>query len=122
MGTPITIDELAQKAGVSPVSLLERDMCTDEDLLALARFCDSWELTGHYLKLSERELSAVDEENKTVELKRVGILKKWRRKKAFYATYRAFIDVFLEQGDALTAYKICQEFQKHYCQSEAQSE
>ena len=117
--TSPTVDELAQEAGVSPVSLLNK-ICSEEDLLLLARFCDPWKLIGSHLKLPEEELSAIDEQNKDVGSKRLALLRKWRQREAFRATFRAFVDMLFKQERNMDVFEVCQVFQKNHCQSTSQ--
>lgn len=119
MENPVTLDQLTQKTGVPP-SLLD-SMCTDEDLLLLARFCDPWETIGRRLKLSQKDLNAIKEENASADLRRDEVLRKWKRKMAIFATYRAFLEVLLKDDNALAAYELCKELKKHHPQPTSQS-
>ena len=100
----LTLEDLIAKSGVKNVN---RE-CTDGDILAFGDFCDPWRQVGMYLGLDSAELSAIDEDNRTVSLKRLGTFQKWKSKFAFNATYRVLITALLKCGKADQALKVCQ--------------
>ena len=97
----ITIEDVAMTAGI-PVDALSNE-CPNEVLLDVAKLCVDWKLIGKYLKLTEAEIAAVDGDSKTVELKMIAVLQKWKEKLAFRATYRALIEALLAAGKASCA-------------------
>lgn len=98
-----TIDELADQAGARD---LDRE-CTNVDFLDLHKFFDPWELTGQYLKLTQSQISAIDGDYKTTDLKRLGLLQKWKETFAHKATYRVLITSLLACGKAEQALEVC---------------
>ena len=100
----LTLKDLIAKSGVKNV---DRE-CTNEDILAFGDFCDPWMEVGLYLGLDSAELSAIDEDNRTVSLKRLGTLQKWKSRLAFKATYRELITALLKCGKTDQALKVCQ--------------
>ena len=95
---------LVTKAGVR---YLDQE-CSSGDLLNLSGFCDPWELVGRHLRLQSHEISGIDEDNKNAELKRLGVLQKWKEKLAFKATYRVLVAALVSCGKADQAYKVCE--------------
>jgi hypothetical protein len=98
-----TVDELADQAGARD---LGRE-CTDVDFLDLHKFFDPWELTGQHLKLTRSQINAIDEDYKTTDQKRLGLLQKWKEIFAHKATYRVMIAALLACGKAEQALKVC---------------
>ena len=93
-----TVEDLIVKSGVRNIN---RE-CSNEDILAFVEFCDPWKQVGLHLGLTEAQLSAIDVENLTVSLKRLGMLHKWKVRFAFKATYRTLAEALLkcEKADA----------------------
>ena len=81
--------------------------CSDVVSLDLAKLCVYWKLIGGRIGLTEADLNAVDGDNGTVEEKRVGMLKKWKSKFAYKATYRALIEALLAEGRSAEAIEAC---------------
>ena len=100
----LTLEDLIARSGVKNIN----KECTDEDILAFGDFCDPWQLVGVFLGLDTAQLSAIDEDNRTVSLKRLGTLQKWKSRFAFNATYRVLINALLRCGKADRALKVCQ--------------
>ena len=66
-----------------------------------------WQLIGFHLELTKADIVAVDEDYRTAEQKRVEMLRKWKEKNAFIATYRLFIEALLSCGKASDAIEAC---------------
>ena len=66
-------------------------------------------MIGFYLKLTTSDIVAVDVEYRTAEQKRVEILRKWKEKFAFRATYRVFIAALLLCGKTSDAIEACKD-------------
>ena len=103
--TRLSIEEAADRVGVR-LDVLSKE-CSDAVSLDLADFCVKWKLIGGRVGLTEGDLTAVDGDNRTVEEKRVGMLKKWKSKFAFNATYRALIEALLAEGRCADAIEAC---------------
>ena len=100
---PHTVDDLAARAGVVDIN---RE-CGKDDILSLARFCDPWQLVGRHLGLSEPQISAIDGDNRSTDLKRLGALQKWKEMFVFKATYRVLVGVLIDCGKAQQAMDVC---------------
>ena len=98
-----TLNDLIARSGVRDID----KECTGEDILAFGEFCDPWKEVGLHLGLTEAQLSAINEDNQTVSLKRLAVLQRWKSIFAFRATYRALVKALLkcEKNDA--ARKVC---------------
>ena len=66
-----------------------------------------WKLIGLYLNLSNGDIAAVDGDNRTVDEKRVGMLRRWKDQFAFKATYLLLIKALLACGWASEAIDAC---------------
>lgn len=104
MALTLEVEDLIAKSGVKNID----KECSDNDILEFGDFCDPWELVGKHLPLSQAEISAIAEDNRTASLRRLGVLQKWKSKLAFKATYRVLIDALLKSGNADLALKVCQ--------------
>ena len=98
-----TPEELAVQAGVRNIN----QECSENDLLALSQFCDPWELVGQYLELTRAQISAIDADNRSTDMKRLGVLQKWKETFAFKATYRVFVAALLACGKTQQALDVC---------------
>lgn len=98
-----TVEALVTKAGVRNID----QECSDTDILSLANFCVPWNLVGQHLHLTGSQLSAIDGDCKSTELKRLGTLQKWRQTYSFKATYRRLVEALLSCGKADEALKVC---------------
>ena len=103
MACAFTVDDLVRKAGVKNID----QECTNDDFLALSDLCDPWKLVGSHLRLSQSQLSAISEENKSTALKRLTVLQRWKESFAFKATYRVLVAALLSCGKADQALKVC---------------
>ena len=106
-----TVDELAARAGVVNIN---RE-CVKDDILSLASFCDPWQLVGLHLGLSEPQISAIDGDNRSTDLKRLGALQKWKEMFVFKVTYRVLIGALVDCSKAQQAMKVCE----HLAQKES---
>ena len=101
---PLTLKDLITQSGVKNI---DRE-CSDTDILAFAEFCDPWKQVGLHLGLSQAQLSAIDEDNRGVSLKRLEVLQKWKETFVFNATHRVLVEALLNCGKAGTALKVCE--------------
>ena len=101
----MTIEEAAGRAGIRLESLSKG--CSDVASHDLAKFFVDWKLIGRCSGLTEADLAAVDDDNRTVEEEKVGMLEKWKSKFASKATYRAFIEALLAEGRNVEAIEAC---------------
>ena len=102
----LTLQDVAAQAGLKTLDVLDQE-CSQQVLLRLAKHCVDWQLTGFHLELTKSDIVAVDEDYQTAEQKRVEMLRKWKEKFAFKATYRVFIEALLSCGKASDAIDAC---------------
>ena len=88
------------------MNILELE-CSSEMLPNLANFVVNWRVLSFHLKLTEAEIAAIDEDNHTVDEKRIGMLVKWRGRFAFRATYRVLVQALLDCGRVSDAVDMC---------------
>ena len=81
-------------------------------LLDLSKHCVDWRLVGKYLDLNKADIAAVDEDNRTADEKRAGMLETWKEKFAFKPTYRVFIEALLACGRTEDAVDACKTIAK----------
>lgn len=98
-----TVDDLAVRAGVIDIN---RE-CGTDDILSLAIFCDPWQLVGRHLRLTDAQINAIDGDNRSTDLKRLGALQKWREMFVFKATYRVLVEALIDCGKAQQASEVC---------------
>ena len=102
----LTLNEVASQAGIDNLDILDQE-CSEQVLLSLAKHCMDWKTIGHCLALTSVEIEEIFEAY-VIEQKQVGMLRKWKKKFAFKATYRALIEALLSCGkdsDAIAACK-----------------
>ena len=99
----ITLVDVAIQAGVQ-LDILSGE-CSTNILLRLAQLCDNWQLIGKNLGHSEADIIAIDGDKRTVEEKRVEMLRKWKERHAYKADYKTFINTLLTMGKAAQAIK-----------------
>ena len=104
--TGLSIKEVADHAGVG-LDVLSKEF-SDAVSLDLANFCVEWKSIGMRVGLTEGDLTAINGDNGTVKEKRVGMLKQWKSKFAFKATYRALIEALLAVGRSAEAIEACE--------------
>ena len=78
-----------------------------EHLHDCAKLFDDYEIVGAELGLDEPAMTAIRDDEKTQERKRMALLKKWKQVFAWRATYRCFIDALLNCGRADCACNVC---------------
>ena len=100
-----SVEDVAAEAGVG-LDVLSRE-CSQDVLLKLANLCNHWTLIARHLGLKEHEITAVDDDLKTTDEKRVAMLDKWKEKCAFRATYHVFIEALLAAGRTQGAVEAC---------------
>ena len=66
-----------------------------------------WQLIGLHLKLTDSDIAAVDGDNRTVDEKRVGVLRRWKERFAFKATYLVLVQALLACGRTSDAVNAC---------------
>lgn len=99
----LTVDDLIAQSGVRNID----SECSDVDLRDFADFCDPWRQVGLHLGLTNSQLNAIHEDNRTVSLRRLGVLQKWKETFVFKATYRVLIEALLKCGKVDKALQVC---------------
>ena len=101
----ITLDELVNETKIR----LERldEGISDDHLHEIALFLPSRRTVAVYLKLSENDLDAIDQDCKAEQEKRLKVLQKWKGKFGFKAKYKELVEVLLLLARADVAEKIC---------------
>jgi hypothetical protein len=102
----LTLQDVAAQAGITRLNILDQE-CSREVLLCLAKHCVEWQLIGLHLKLTDSDISAVDGDNRTVDEKRVGMLRRWKEHFAFKATYLVLVQALLACGRTSDAINVC---------------
>ena len=100
----VTLDELLKEVGVTSMQLDKK--CTNEHLHEIALFLTSWRTLAPHLGLSS-EMEAVDRDAHSEKEKSQKILKSWKTKFAFKATYRMLVEALLKIGSADLAEQVC---------------
>jgi hypothetical protein len=104
--TELTLQDVAAQAGLKTLDVLDQK-CSQQVLLRLAKYCVDWKLTGYHLELTKSDITAVDGDYQSAEQKCVEMLRRWKEKFAFKATYRVFIEALLSCGKASDAIEAC---------------
>ena len=101
----ITFEELIAHVGISADEL--HKPCSDGHITSISLFLANWQTVAPLLGLTETDEEDVEEEGKNTQDKRYKILRRWKKKNSFKATYRVLVDVFLRLGEADLAEKVC---------------
>ena len=107
----ISLEEVASEAGISNLDVFDEE-CSQTMLLNLAKHCVDWRLIGLYLDLTKSDIAAVDEDYRTADEKRAGMLGRWKEKFAFKAKYGVFIEALLACGKTQDAVDACKTIAK----------
>ena len=76
--------------------------------------CGQWRKLPPYLDLTETAVSDLEREFKTEEERRVGLLKKWKGRKGFEASYTSLIGALLEIDCRSDAEGVCKLLKKSH--------
>ena len=101
----ITLEDLIIYVGISADEL--NKPCSDEHITRISLFLANWQTVAPHLGLTEADEEDVEEEGKKTQDKRYKMLRRWKAKNLFKATYRVLVDVFLKLGRADIAEKVC---------------
>ena len=98
--TGITLHDLTDKCELQSQDL-EKEI-SEEHLRDVSRIIDDHEIVGFELELTQQEMNDINQDGQTQVRRRLKMLKKWKQKNAFKATYRKLIDALLKchRGDA----------------------
>lgn len=87
--------------------LLDNEL-SEEHLREVSRIIDDHAIVGSELGLTDPEITAISSDASTQESKRKEMLKKWKQKNAFKATYRLLIEALLRSSRADNAQVVCE--------------
>ena len=108
----IAIEDVLNRTKVSSESLKKTE-CTIDDLLKLLHLCDPWRLIGNHLKLTDAQLNAIDEDNKTVDEKRLAVFKEWKQTRAFLTTYLELVQALVDANKIQNTIDLCKWFKRN---------
>ena len=75
-------------------------MCSEKDLVSIAKDLIAWEQVHMLLDITETEAATIRANHPyDYETQKIQILKKWKTKKGFKGTFIALSEVFLGRGD-----------------------
>ena len=105
----ISLHDVLVQAGLRCIDILKQQY-SRQLLLGLANdCCVDWRQIALHLELTEADIAAIDNDNRTTDEKRIGMLVRWREKFVFKATYKVFVEALLacrRTSDAITACKL----------------
>ena len=72
-----------------------QQVCTEKDLVCIARQVEQWESLYAYLSITGPETTAIKKDHLgNYEQQKVEVLKLWKRKKGLQATFKVLADIF----------------------------
>ena len=104
-GSEISLQNLIERYTLSD-ELLDETV-SKEHVKEASRVIDDHEILGPELGLSAAQMAAIDQKQ-APELQRVAMLKKWKQKFAWKATYRMLIEALLKCSRADLAQQLCE--------------
>lgn len=114
MATPgISLKDLMEKYNLSQDQLDVE--VSDEHLREMSGIIDDPEIVGFQLGLTEPEMTAINRDAGTQERQRVYMLRKWKQKRSWRATYRELIEALLKSSRAEQARSVCELLSSSTC-------
>ena len=104
-GCRISLQGLIDKYQLSPHQLNKE--VSEKHLRDVSRIIDDHETVGPELGLSPAEITAINSDARTQELRRMEMLKKWKQKFVWGATYMQLIEALLKCGRGGDARDVC---------------
>ena len=75
-------------------------MCSEKDLVSIAKELIGWEQVCMYLDVTETEAATIRADHPgDYEAQKIQVLKKWKKRKGFRGTFSALSEVFSGCGD-----------------------
>ena len=105
-GIGISLQDVMDKLHLSQ-DQLDKEV-SEEHLTEASNIIDDHEVLGPRLGLTEQEMTAIDRDTKTHDLKKKAMLKKWKQKNAWRATYRTLTEALLKCSRADRARDVCE--------------
>ena len=104
-GPGISLQNLIDRFHLSP-DWLDREV-SEEHLREVSRVIDEHEIVGPELGLSDQEMTTISSDVKKHDVRKMEMLKKWKRKHLWKATYRKLIEALLKCSRADHAQDVC---------------
>ena len=104
MEPPPTLEELVKELRIS-LHLLDQK-CSNEHLKSISLFLD-WRRVAPHLGLSERDIEGIKADKKTESERRLKVLQNWKQLYGYKATFKNFVSVLMEIGNADDAERVC---------------
>ena len=105
-GPRILLQDLIDRFQLSQ-KLLDQEL-SDEHLTKASKIIADHEILGPRLGLTEQEMIAIERDARTHELKKEAMLRKWKQKFSWRATYCMIIEALLECNRADHAREVCE--------------
>ena len=102
---PPTLDDLVRVTGVPPQKLDKP--CSDEHLRDISSNLTQWRTVAPHLGLKEGDIEEIETDARTESQKRSKVLRKWKNKYSFKASYRVLMEALLKCHMANRAEKVC---------------
>lgn len=102
----ISIDDLVQHCEIERGTL--RGEVSSNLFHEISGFLTEWERISPKLGITQPEVEAIIDDNRTEEKRRIGFLKKWKQKFSIKATYEALIGALLSIDRSDDAKNMCQ--------------
>jgi len=102
----ISLKDLLEKSGIKR-KIIKKPL-TYGQLSEIARTINfDWKSCASKLGVSTTDITDIEEDYHKVKEQRRRILRKWKQKKSFTATGKAFVKVLWTIGEVNQAYKVC---------------
>ena len=105
-GREISLQDLIYRFHL-PQYLLDKEV-SEEHLRKISRIIAHHEIVGPELGLTSQEMTTISSDVNKQELQKIEMLKKWKQKYIWNATYRKLIEAFLNCGRADHARDVCE--------------
>jgi len=105
-GLVISLQDLKEKYHLSEDQLNKE--VSDEHLRAVSRIIDDHKIVGPELGLTEQEMTAINRDNETHDLKKGAMLRQWKQKYSWKATYKNLVEALLKCSRANDARRVCE--------------
>ena len=102
----LSLQDLIVKNGLSPHQLDQE--VSEEHLRDVSRIIADHEIVGAELGLTTADATAIVSDARTQELQKMEMLKKWKQRFAWKATYRQLIEALLKCGRGDNAQNVCE--------------
>ena len=103
----VTLNDLLQHHGLSEDNL-NQEIASDKIHEISTLLTDDWRLLAPKMNITEAVVNEIKRDNDSEELKKIGFLKKWKKKQSIRATYRVLVDVLMSNGNSNDASRVCQ--------------